>query len=157
MSENTESENTEPENTEEAESRVDQLSIVRKGQSRYLVNGGDTPIGRLRYSTAAFGENYVSSVPTYEIESIPARSGVEIEEVDRYEDGLIMWQIGEVDWEDGTEYRGTMKLSEKKGATVNWSEAQREKTEIGEPTPPQMIEDDDEGLPPIIEDEHDEE
>lgn len=151
------SENTEPENTEEAESRVGQLSIVRKAQSRYLVNESDSPIERLQYSTAAFAENYVSSVPTYEIESIPARSGVEIEEVDRYEDGFIMWQIGEVDWEDGTEYRGTLKLTEKKGTTVNWSEAQREKTEIGEPTPPQMIDDDDPDLPPIIGEDHDEE
>jgi len=143
MSESAEPENSAPENTEEAESRADQLSIVRKGQSRYLVNESNTPIGRLRYSTAAFGENYVSSVPTYELESIPARSGVEIEEVDRYEDGFIMWQIGEVDWEDGTEYRGTMKLTEKKGATVNWSETQREKTEIGEPTPPQKLDEED--------------
>ncbi|MCS3635892.1 hypothetical protein GGP57_003237 [Salinibacter ruber] len=135
------SENTEPENTEEAESRVGQLRIVRKGQSRYLVNESHSPIGRLRYSTAAFGKNYVSSVPTYEIESIPARSGVKIEEVDRYEDGLIMWQIGEVDWEDGTEYRGTMKLTEKKGTAVNWSSVEREKIEIGEPTPPQKIDD----------------
>lgn len=149
--------NTEPENTEEAESRVGQLSTVRKGQSRYLVNESGSPTGCLRYLTAAFGENYVSSVPTYEIESVPARSGVGIEEVDRYEDGLIMWQIGEVDWEDGTEYRGTMKLREKKGATVNWSEARREKTEIGEPTPPQTIEDDDEDLPPIIDDDHNKE
>ena len=121
-----------------------QLSIVRKGQSRYLVNGGDNPIRRLRYSTAAFGENYVSSVPTYEIESIPAWSGVKIEEVDRYEDGFLVWQIGEVDWEDGTKYRGTKKLTEKKGTPFDWAKVEREKTEIGEPTPPQRLDDEDE-------------
>lgn len=130
-----------PENTEEAESRTDQLIVLRKGDRRYLINGTDVEIERLQYSTAAFGDNYVSSVPTYEIESIPARSGVEIEEVDRYEDGFLLWQISEVDWEDGTKYRGTMKRTEKKGISVNWSAVERKKIEIGEPTPPQKIDD----------------
>jgi hypothetical protein len=128
----------------EEESRADDLRIVRKGQSRYLVNGSDANIERLQYSTAAFGENYVSSVPTYEIESIPAWSGVKIEEVDRYEDGFLVWQIGEVDWEDGTKYRGTKKLTEKKGTPFDWAKVEREKTEIGEPTPPQRLDDEDE-------------
>jgi hypothetical protein len=132
------------EEANQAESRTDQLRVVRKGQSRYLVNGTDTPIERLQYSTAAFGENYVSSVPTYEIESIPARSGAEIEDVDPHEEGLLLWQVGEVDWGDGTEYRGTKKLTEAKRASVEWHAVEREKRQIGEPNPPQIIDDEDE-------------
>ena len=65
------------EETDKGEGRVEKLAIMRKGQDRYLVNGSDTPIKRLQYSTATIGENCVSSVPTFELESIPARSGYE--------------------------------------------------------------------------------
>ena len=132
------------ENTNETKDRIGQLAVVRKGQSRYLVNGSDTPVERLQYLTAAIGENYVSSVPTYELESIPARSGAKIEEVDPSEKGALIWQISEVDWADGTEYRGTAKRFEKRKAPVDWETVEREKTEIGEPNPPQMFDDDDE-------------
>lgn len=133
--------------TEEAqntESTVEEVIVLRKGQSRYLVNGSDVDIRRLQYSTAAFGENYISSVPTYEIESIPAHSGVKIEDVDRYEDGVLIWQLNEVVWEDGGEYRGSKKLFEKKGTPFDWAKVDREKTEIGEPTPPQKLDEEDE-------------
>jgi hypothetical protein len=130
---------------EEADRRASELVVVRKGDYRYLINESDTPIRRLRYSTAATGESYVSSVPTFEIESIPAKSGVKIEEVDPYEDGFLIWQVDGVDWVDGAEYRGTKKLTEKKATSVNWSSVDREKTEIGEPTPPQKLDDEKDG------------
>jgi hypothetical protein len=129
----------------EADRRASKLVVVRKGDYRYLINESDTPIKRLWYSTAATGENYVSSVPTFEIESIPAKSGVKIEEVDPYENGFLIWQVDGVDWEDGAEYRGTKKLTEKKATSVNWSSVDREKTEIGEPTPPQKLDDEKDG------------
>jgi hypothetical protein len=131
------------EDTDKGEGRIEKLTIVQKGQNRYLVNGSDTPIERLQYSTAAIGENYVSSVPTYELESIPPRSGAKIEEIDPYEGGALIWQISEVDWADGTEYRGTAKRFEKE-ASVEWETVERERTEIGEPNPPQMLDDEDE-------------
>lgn len=133
------------EDTDTAEGRVEKLAVVRKGQNRYLVNGSNTPIERLQYLTAAIGENYVSSVPTYEIESIPPRSGAKIEEVDPYEEGAIIWQISEVDWADGTECRATTKRFEKKTAPVDWETVEREKTEIGEPSPPQTFDDEGDG------------
>jgi len=135
------------EDPDKGEGRTEKLAIARKDQNRYLVNGSDTPIERLQHATAAIGENYVSSVPTYELESIPARSGAKIEEVDPYEDGALIWQISEVDWADGTEYRGTAKRFEKE-ASVEWETVERGRTEIGEPNPPQMSdeEDDEEDL-----------
>jgi hypothetical protein len=115
---------------------VESLIILRKGDDRYLVNTGDKAIRRLQYATAALGENYISSVPTFEIESIPPRSGVHIEEVDRFEDGAILWQISEVDWDDGTEYRGTEKRTETRSTPVDWTELERERTKVDE-VPPQ--------------------
>jgi len=133
------------ENTDKTESRVEKLSIVRKGQGRYLVNGSDTPIDRVQYLTAAFGGNYVSSIPTFEVESIPAGTGAKIEEVNPDEGGALIWQISEVDWADGTEYRGAAKRTEQKKAPVDWETVEREKSEIGEPIPPRMLDDDEEG------------
>lgn len=124
------------------EGRIEKLAIARKAQNRYLVNGSDTPIERLQYVTIAIGENYVSSVPTYELESVPPRSGAKIEEVDPHESGTLIWQISEVDWADGTEHRGTAKRFEKE-ASVEWETVERERTEIGEPNPPQMLDDED--------------
>ena len=91
---------------------VESLIILRKGEDRYLVNTADRAIHRLQYATAALGENDISSVPTFEIESLPPRSGVYIEEVDPFEGSTILWQISEVDWDDGTEYRGTEKRTD---------------------------------------------
>ena len=108
----------------EKEDRIEKLAIVKKSQNRYLVNGSDTPVERLQYATAAIGENYVSSVPTFELESIPPRSGAKIEEVDPYEGGVLIWQISEVDWADGTEYRVTAKRFEKK-TPVEWETFER--------------------------------
>lgn len=121
------------------EERVSGLCIVRKGSVRYIVNATEVGIDRLQYSTAALGEDYVSSVPTFEISSVPGRAGVKIEDVDRYEDGLLVWQINEVQWADGSAYEGTKKLTEKKNAPVDWARVEREKTPIGEPTPPQNL------------------
>ena len=130
------------EETGAPDSRLEDVLVVRKGQGRYLVNGSDTPIDRLQYLTAAFGENYVSSIPTFEIESIPAGAGTKIEEVNPDEGGALIWQISEVDWADGTEYRGTTKRTEKIKAPVDWETVERERTEIGEPIPPRMLDED---------------
>jgi hypothetical protein len=121
-----------------SDERVQSLIILRKGEDRYLVNTGDEAIRRLQYATATLGENYISSVPTFEIESIPPLSGVHIEEVDRFEDGTILWQISEVDWDDGIEYRGTEKRSETRSTPVDWTEVDREKTKVDEQPPQRM-------------------
>lgn len=84
-------------------------------------------------------EDYVFSAPTFEISSVPGRAVVKIEDVDRYEDGLLVWQISKVQWADGNAYVGTEKLTEKKAAPVNWARVEREKTPVGEPTPPQNL------------------
>lgn len=85
------------------------------------------------------GGDHVSSVPTFEISSVPGRAVVKIEDVDRYEDGPLVWQISKVQRADGNAYVDTEKLTEKKAAPVDWARVEREKTLVGEPTPPQNL------------------
>lgn len=124
---------------------IDGIELVERRDARYVVNTTPVAIDRLRYLTVTFGPNYASAVPTFEITDIPSLGAVQIEEVDRYEDGMIVWQISEIDWSDGTTYRGTEKWSGlPRRWSDDWSVVDREKTQIGEPDPPQVFDDDEE-------------
>ncbi len=121
---------------------VEDIQLVEHNSTRYFVNTTPVDIDRLQYATVAFGPNYASSVPTFELTDIPTGSAVRIEDVDPYEDGTIVWQIAEVDWSDGTTYEGTEKRTDPPHRWhKNWTVVEREKTMIGEPNPPQSFDD----------------
>lgn len=121
---------------------TDGIKLVEHKKARYLVNTTSTDIDRLQYSTVTLGRNYASSVPTFELTDIPVGCAVKIEEVDPYEDGMIIWQLAEVDWSDGTTYEGMEKRTDpRRRWSDDWRVVEREKEMIGEPTPPQTFDD----------------
>jgi hypothetical protein len=80
-----------------------QLSII-------LANASDVDIASLQYSTYSMqliddeeGIAFVSSRPYYSIESIPAHTYLELEKLDRHEDGALFYVFEKVMWADGTE------------------------------------------------------
>lgn len=128
---------------------VQAIELVEHNRSRYFVNTTSADIDRLRYVTVTLGNNYASSVPTFELTDIPSGCAVEIEEVDPYEDGMILWQIVQVDWSSGITYKGTEKRTDlPQRWSEGWAIIEREKKMIGEPSPPQVFDDDGDVLTP---------
>ncbi len=123
-------------------SREEKIKVVRKGTARYLFNASGVGVERLRYQTGAMGEGYVSSVVTYEVRDLPPDAAAQIETVDPYEDGFILWQITEIDWADGQAFEGLQNVTESRGwGGKEHDFVEREKEQIGEPTPPRTFED----------------
>ena len=78
-----------------------QLSII-------LANASDVDIASLQYSTYSMqliddeeGIAFVSSRPYYSIESIPAHTYLELEKLDRHEDGALFYVFEKVMWAGG--------------------------------------------------------
>jgi hypothetical protein len=82
------------------------IYIIIQKQTVYLVNATEKDIKRLIYSSVSVmtfdDDAAVSSAATCEMENIPSNSFVCIEEVDPWEDGVVLYQADEILWADGT-------------------------------------------------------
>ena len=123
----------------------EKLYILLKKREIYIVNPQDDSINKLIYSTnsnIAYGdESLVTSTPQFEIKKIPPKSYFKIEEVDPYEDGVIIYYADEIHWANG-EVDKTAWILEKKefrektffveGDQLEESKVELKVTKIGE-------------------------
>jgi hypothetical protein len=86
------------------------IRVYKHLLSIILANASDVDIASLQYSTYSLqliddeeGIAFVSSRPYYAIESIPAHTYLELEKLDRHEDGALFYVFEKVMWADGTE------------------------------------------------------
>ena len=78
--------------------------VVHQGKV-YLANETDRDLKRLVYATFAWSTSdddaVVSSEPRFEVLDLPARSFTQIEEVDPYEEGRVMYSAKRIVWAEG--------------------------------------------------------
>jgi hypothetical protein len=119
--------------------RPDPVVVVAHRGRRYLVNQTHFGIRHLIYDTWCdyndyhAGETLRTDVYRYRLENIPADSHVLIEEIDRYEEGVVMFALRELVWEEGTVARDKWlrqyPLSDRE--TMPGSFVERDKEDLG--------------------------
>ena len=87
------------------------IQIVEHEEVRYLVNHSDQGIRSLVYKTGCsfFEDDEVihSSTPHFRITDLPALSHFKLEDIDRFEGGMVWFQLVELIFEDGTRLSDT--------------------------------------------------